>query len=90
MPRSWNHSIVRWEAPPNHESCGARLGKGEVVPPEERITTWRSSRECGRRPVYLGRYDYVTGSRGRVTDRRVPLCDLHGSAWAKKHGLELP
>ncbi len=49
-----------------------------------------STARCAGRPVYIARFDYVTGKAGRVTDRRLHLCLECGARWAKKAGLELP
>ena len=53
------------------------------------------ARQCrGQQVVALAIYDYITGRRGRVSDRRQYLCQAHLDAWLKKNpeakqGLDL-
>jgi hypothetical protein len=46
-------------------------------------------RSIGGVIVWIGMFDYVTGRSGRVSTRRVELCDPCARAWAEKHGLAL-
>lgn len=45
---------------------------------------------CGRPVRYLCRFEYVTGRRGRITDRRYWFCAEHAEQWAKRHQVPLP
>jgi hypothetical protein len=67
----------------------------------ERVPHWNNSNEmvwrpnctrpkCDAKPVYVTLYCYVTGRRGRVTDRVQYCCAEHGAAFAKKYALALP
>ena len=67
-------------------TCGQRLRRSESVP-GERVSEWRSPRQCGRKATLLGSYVYVTGRGGNVSDRLIPLCAYHAERWAAEHGL---
>jgi len=77
-------SGMRWAT--DEGTCAQRLRRGESVP-GERVSKWRSSRQCGRKATLLGSYAYVTGRGGNVSDRLIPLCSYHGERWASEHGV---
>lgn len=47
-------------------------------------------RGCDERPTHVTRYRYVTGRKGRTTDRIQYACPLHAEAFARRHGLAWP
>jgi|GEM_PF-6625045 len=49
-----------------------------------------SAPRCQEPPNYYGRYDYVTGRRGRITTASRYYCLAHAEAFARTHGLAWP
>lgn len=94
MSSAYGHAIAPLGGLETQKAFHAPYKRAELVAhwADKTRQIWRpscSGRDCYERPVFVTRYMYVTGRRGRVTDRIQYCCKAHGEAFAKKHGLLL-
>ncbi len=77
---SWGYTLRRLTADEIDANARQRVGSPSGYPR-------CSSARCPATPTHEATYRYVTGRKGRTTDRRQEFCDVHAAVFGDKHGI---
>ncbi|HXH06135.1 MAG TPA: hypothetical protein VNI83_06045 [Vicinamibacterales bacterium] len=84
MSTSWDHTLRRLT---ERERAEARPKPLCVRPILHRCS---GSRSCRNEPTIEWTYSYVTRGRGRVSSRRIRLCETHARGIAARYQVTMP